>query len=73
MVNMVFRELTDVQRRAIQFLKKELSDREKHSFAEILSKSKKGNISYRSLLSAKKILKITVTFDTYERFWSLEI
>ena len=68
----IFRQLTDVQRRAMMFLRRELSDGQRHSVAGILQKAKAENISHRSLLVAKKTLPITLTNQGYFKFWQME-
>ncbi len=67
----IFRELKDFEKKAMSFLRRELSDGEKHSAAELRQKAKGENVSYRSLLKAKQILKVSVSNDSYFQSWSL--
>lgn len=68
---MIYREVSPQQKAAVVFLKNVLADGAKVPVTEIRLKAETANVSYHSLRSAKKILNVEVSSNSYFKFWQL--
>ncbi len=69
----VMRVISPMQRRSLEFVKRELSDGQPHEIVELQRKARAAGIPTRSLTFSRKMLKIAVFKDGEcgRHFWRL--